>query len=551
VHLLCGPTLLTFATYPVAVSTTAPARIPAPTGLAPRTDTLFAALIGVVTALGTLAVAEVVSLLMGGTGNPILAVGSLVIDLTPAGLKDLVIGVFGTGDKVFLFLVLAVVVLALAAGVGLLQTFKPPFGITLLMVVGLIGIAAATTRADAGLDAAVPTLIGVVAGIFLLRALVRRLESWSTVPSPRLAVSVSARGQVERRGFLTMLIATGVASVVIGAGARAMSAATAAVNDVRAALKLPAASSTGPTIAADATLDISGISPFVTPNADFYRIDTALQVPSVDSSQWSLKITGMVEEEIEITFDELLALPLQERLITLTCVSNEVGGDLIGNALWLGYPIRELLARAKPAAGADMVLSTSQDGFTASTPLEVLTDDGVDALLAVGMNGEPLPLEHGFPVRMVVPGLYGYVSATKWVTSLKVTTFAEDQGYWTSRGWTARGPIKLSSRIDTPRVGATVAAGTVAIAGVAWAQNVGIAAIDVRIDGGDWRSATLAKTVTVDSWLQWSYAWEATSGSHEVQVRATNLDGEVQTSTEAPPAPDGSSGLHTVTVRVS
>jgi DMSO/TMAO reductase YedYZ molybdopterin-dependent catalytic subunit len=551
VHLLCGPTLLTFATYPVAVSTTAPARIPAPTGLAPRTFTLFAALIGVVTALGTLAVAEVVSLLMGGTGNPILAVGSLVIDLTPAGLKDLVIGVFGTGDKVFLFLVLAVVVLALAAGVGLLQTFKPPFGITLLMVVGLIGIAAATTRADAGLDAAVPTLIGVVAGIFLLRALVRRLESWSTVPSPRLAVSVSARGQVERRGFLTMLIATGVASVVIGAGARAMSAATAAVNDVRAALKLPAASSTGPTIAADATLDISGISPFVTPNADFYRIDTALQVPSVDSSKWSLKITGMVEEEIEITFDELLALPLQERLITLTCVSNEVGGDLIGNALWLGYPIRELLARAKPAAGADMVLSTSQDGFTASTPLEVLTDDGVDALLAVGMNGEPLPLEHGFPVRMVVPGLYGYVSATKWVTSLKVTTFAEDQGYWTSRGWTARGPIKLSSRIDTPRVGATVAAGTVAIAGVAWAQNVGIAAVDVRIDGGDWRSATLAKTVTVDSWLQWSYAWEATSGSHEVQVRATNLDGEVQTSTEAPPAPDGSSGLHTVTVRVS
>jgi DMSO/TMAO reductase YedYZ molybdopterin-dependent catalytic subunit len=551
VHLLCGPTLLTFATYPVAVSTTAPARIPAPTGLAPRTFTLFAALIGVVTALGTLAVAEVVSLLMGGTGNPILAVGSLVIDLTPAGLKELVIGVFGTGDKVFLFLVLAVVVLALAAGVGLLQTFKPPFGITLLMVVGLIGIAAATTRADAGLDAAVPTLIGVVAGIFLLRALVRRLESWSTVPSPRLAVSVSARGQVERRGFLTMLIATGVASVVIGAGARAMSAATAAVNDVRAALKLPAASSTGPTIAADATLDISGISPFVTPNADFYRIDTALQVPSVDSSKWSLKITGMVEDEIEITFDELLALPLQERLITLTCVSNEVGGDLIGNALWLGYPIRELLARAKPAAGADMVLSTSQDGFTASTPLEVLTDDGVDALLAVGMNGEPLPLEHGFPVRMVVPGLYGYVSATKWVTSLKVTTFAEDQGYWTSRGWTARGPIKLSSRIDTPRVDATVAAGTVAIAGVAWAQNVGIAAVDVRIDGGDWRSATLAKTVTVDSWLQWSYAWEATSGSHEVQVRATNLDGEVQTSTEAPPAPDGSSGLHTVTVRVS
>ena len=533
------------------MSTTAPERTLVPTGLAPRTHMLFAALIGVVTAMITLAAAEVVSLLMGGAGNPILAVGSMVIDLTPGWLKTLVIDVFGTGDKVFLFIVLAVVVLALAAGVGLLQVHKPPFGITLLMVVGLIGVVAATSRADAGLSAAVPTVVGVVAGIFVLRVLVRRFAAWSRMPASRLAVAGSTRGQLERRGFLTMLIGAGVASVVVGAGARAMSAATAAVNGVRAALNLPAAASPGPIIGADATLDVSGISAFVTPNAEFYRIDTALQVPSVDSAQWSLKITGMVEEEIEISFDELLALPLQERLITLTCVSNVVGGDLIGNALWLGYPIRELLARAKPAAGADMVLSTSQDGFTASTPLSVLTDEGTDALLAVGMNGESLPLEHGFPVRMVVPGLYGYVSATKWVTELKVTTFAADQGYWTSRGWTAKGPIKLSSRIDTPRVGASVNAGTVAIGGVAWAQHVGIAAVDVRIDGGEWQSATLAAAVTVDSWLQWSYAWEATSGSHEIQVRATDSEGLVQTSTEAPPAPDGSSGLHTVTVRVN
>jgi DMSO/TMAO reductase YedYZ molybdopterin-dependent catalytic subunit len=534
-----------------AAASVSGAALASPAGIPQRTFTLFAALVGVVTALGTLAVAEVASLFMGGAGNPILAVGSLVIDLTPGGVKSLVIDVFGTGDKVFLFVVLGLVVLGLAAAVGLLQVRKPPFGITLLMVVGLIGVVAATSRADAGLEAAVPTLVGVAAGIFLLRALVRRLMVWNSMPPSRLAVAGSARGQLERRGFLTMLVVAGVASVVVGAGARAMSAATAAVNGVRSALKLPAAASTGPTIGADATLDISGISPFVTPNAAFYRIDTALQVPSVDSAQWSLRITGMVEEEVEITFDELLALPLQERLITLTCVSNEVGGDLIGNALWLGYPIRELLARAKPMAGADMVLSTSQDGFTASTPLEVLTDDGTDALLAVGMNGEPLPLEHGFPVRMVVPGLYGYVSATKWVTDLKVTTFAADQGYWTSRGWTALGPIKLSSRIDTPRLGSSVDAGTVAIAGVAWAQHVGIAVVDVRVDGGDWKSATLATAVTADSWVQWSYPWEATSGSHEIQVRATDANGNVQTSTEAPPAPDGSSGLHTLTVRVN
>jgi DMSO/TMAO reductase YedYZ molybdopterin-dependent catalytic subunit len=510
--------------------------------------TLFAALTGVVAALVTLAVAEVVSLLMGGAGSPVLAVGSLVIDLTPAGFKDLVIDLFGTGDKVFLFIVLGVVVLGLAVAVGVVERRRPPFGTTLLMLVGLLAVFATVTRADAGLVDAVPTVLGVAAGILALRRLMARLVRRDAAPPAGLGT-----GGVERRQFLIALAVTGAVSAAIGAGARVMNATTAAVNDLRAALRLPTATSPGPTIAADATLDVEGISPFVTSNADFYRIDTALQVPSIDQTTWTLRVTGMVEEEVEITFDELLALPLQESLITLACVSNEVGGDLIGNALWLGYPIRDLLARAKPTGGADMVLSTSQDGFTASTPLSVLEDPNRDSLLAVGMNGEPLPLEHGFPVRMVVPGLYGYVSATKWVTELKVTTFAEDEGYWTSRGWTAKGPIKMSSRIDTPRSGVgagSVAAGTVAIAGVAWAQHTGISAVDVRVDGGSWQSATLATAVTSDSWLQWSYAWEATSGSHEIQVRATDSDGLVQTSDEAPPAPDGSSGLHTVTVRV-
>ncbi|MET0989541.1 MAG: molybdopterin-dependent oxidoreductase, partial [Glaciihabitans sp.] len=369
--------------------------------------TLFAALTGVVAALVTLAVAEVVSLLMDGAGNPILAVGSLVIDLTPAGFKDLVIGVFGTGDKVFLFVVLGIVVLGLAVAVGVVEDRKPPFGTTLLMLVGLLAIFATTTRADAGIVDAFPTLIGVGAGVLTLRRLSRRLAAWTAAPPAGLGT-----GGIERRQFLIGLIAAGVVSAAVGAGARAMSAARAAVNDMREALTLPSATSPGPEIVGDATLDVEGISPFVTSNADFYRIDTALQVPTIDQSEWRLRITGMVEDEVEITFDELLALPLQERLVTLACVSNEVGGDLIGNALWLGYPIRELLARAKPTAGADMVLSRSQDGFTASTPLEVLEDPNRDSLLAVGMNGEPLPLEHGFPVRMVVPGLYGYVSAT-------------------------------------------------------------------------------------------------------------------------------------------
>jgi DMSO/TMAO reductase YedYZ molybdopterin-dependent catalytic subunit len=511
---------------------------------------LFPGLVGIVAALVTLAVAEVVSLLMGGRGNPILSVGALVIDLTPGGVKSLVINVFGTADKVFLFAVLALVVLALAVAVGVVQVRKPPYGITLLMVVGLIALFAAVTRADATLVDGIPVIAGVVAGVFALRMLVRKLEAWQRTAALAAPVSSFDRVGQPRRQFLTTLIIAGVSSAVVAAGARAMSAATTAANTLRTALNLPAAASPGPVINADATLDVEGISEFVTPNEEFYRIDTALQVPAVDSTTWSLRITGMVENEIEITFDELLALPLQERLITLTCVSNEVGGDLIGNALWLGYPIRELLARAKPTSGADMVLSTSQDGFTASTPLSVLEDANTDALLAVGMNGVPLPLEHGFPVRMVVPGLYGYVSATKWVVELKVTTFDNDQGYWTSRGWTDRGPIKLSSRIDTPRQGTPVAAGTVAIAGVAWAQHTGIAAVDVRVDGGAWKSAQLATAVSVDTWLQWSYAWDATSGSHEVEVRATDLDGNVQTSALAPPAPDGSTGLHTITVSV-
>ena len=535
------------------MTTTLPAPLTTPPSVPPTQWTLAAGIAGVVTAMVTLAVAEVVSLLLGGIGNPILSVGSLFIDLVPGWLKTAVIAVFGTGDKIFLFVVLGILVLALAVVVGVLQLRKPPYGILALATVAVIAAGAAASRADASLMDAAPTAVGAVAGGLFLRAIMTKLRAWQHAAPPRArSVEALTGKQLERRSFLTMVTVAAVASAVVGAGARVMSATAAAVNDLREALTLPAAASPADAVAAGDTFDsINGISSYITPNADFYRIDTALQVPAIDQSTWRLRITGMVEEEIEISFDDLLALPLQENRVTLSCVSNEVGGNLIGNALWLGYPIRELLARAKPTAGADMVLSTSQDGFTASTPLEVLTDPGTDALLAVGMNGEPLPLEHGFPVRMVVPGLYGYVSATKWVTELKVTTFASDEGYWTSRGWTAKGPIKISSRVDTPRSGYGVDAGTVAVAGVAWAPHTGISAVDVRIDGGDWQPATLAPVATVDTWLQWSYAWEATSGSHEITVRATDMNGEVQTTTEAPPAPDGSSGLHTITAQVN
>jgi hypothetical protein len=294
-----------------------------------------------------------------------------------------------------------------------------------------------------------------------------------------------------------------------------------------------------------ASLDVPGITPFLTDPDAFYRIDTALVVPQVSTSDWRLRVHGQVEHPFEITFDELLRLPMIEALVTLTCVSNEVGGDLIGNQKWLGHPLRDLLARAVPRPDADMVLSTSADGWTAGTPLDVLTDQGRNALLAVGMGGAPLPVEHGFPVRMVVPGLYGYVSATKWVVDLEVTRFDAAEGYWTPRGWSARGPIKTGTRIDVPRPGDPVHAGTVAVAGVAWAQHRGIRAVQVRVDDGPWQVATLGEGGNADTWRQWVWQWPASKGEHTLQARSIDGTGEIQTPLQAPPAPDGASGWHT------
>ena len=503
----------------------------------------WAALVGVVTGILTLATAEVVSLVVGGRGNPLLSVGSLIIDLVPPGVKSLVIALFDTADKLFLFVVLGLVVLILATGVGLLEHRGTWRGVGLLLVVGLIAITAALTRSGATFIDALPTIAGVIAGGALLRAMTARLGEWQDAPARTSGV------HYERRTFLRGLVAVGVSSAIVGAIARSVGAASAAVQQVRNSIRLPAPATAIDALPTDAQLDVAGISPWVTPTADFYRIDTALQVPSIDPSTWKLRITGMVENEIEVGYDELLALPLEEHYATLACVSNEVGGTLIGNALWLGYPIRSLLERAKPTNGADMVLSSSSDGFTAGSPLSALQDPGRAALLAVAMNGEPLPVEHGFPVRMVVPGLFGYVSATKWVVELKVTTFAKDMGYWTPRGWSALGPVKVSSRIDTPRQ--QVPAGTVAVAGVAWAQHTGISRVEVRVDNGEWRPATLARAVTADAWVQWSYPWDATSGVHDITVRATDANGLVQTADIAPPDPDGSTGLHRLSVSIA
>ncbi|GAA1970902.1 molybdopterin-dependent oxidoreductase [Isoptericola halotolerans] len=526
-------------------------------GMDHSTGGRWAALAGVVAAGAGLAAAELVAAVVDPAASPVLALGAAFVDVVPPWLKDVAVEWFGTADKAVLLATMGLVLVAGAALAGWLQHRRPPWGGALLGAVGVALALIAVNRPGATAVWAVPSLLGVGAAVVLLRVLVARVPASSAALPAALPVTVPAGGEVtalpgdgpSRRSFLAWTGATAAGAIVALVAARVVSAGSRAVEVVREAIRLPAAATPAPAVPPGADLGVPGADPYISPNDGFYRIDTALRIPTVDPADWSLRVTGLVDEPFELTWDELLALPLTEHHVTLACVSNAVGGDLIGNALWLGYPIRELLARARPQADADMVLSSSVDGWTAGTPLEVLTDPDRESLLAIGMNGEPLPERHGFPARLVVPGLYGYVSATKWVTELKVTRFADDEGYWTPRGWSALGPVKLQSRIDVPRSG-SVGAGEVVVAGVAWAQHTGIDAVEVSIDDGPWQAAEVADTVGPDTWRQWRYVWDAPPGDHTITVRATDADGEVQTSDQAPPAPDGATGWHSVQVSV-
>ncbi|CAH0142544.1 molybdopterin-dependent oxidoreductase [Plantibacter cousiniae (nom. nud.)] len=502
-----------------------------------------AALSGIVAAAVFLAIAELAALLFARGSSPLLTVGSFVIDIVPRWAKEFAIETFGGNDKIFLLVSLGVAVVIAAAIAGVLQQIRPPLGVVVLIAAGVFAGATTVTRAGATPLAVVPVILGLAAGVVILVLLSRRL------PKRAANGSDDERAAFDRRGFFRVAGIAAAGAVVVGVGARLVNVTTSSITAVRDALKLPAPKSTV-TIPDGAEADVDGLSPLFTPNDKFYRVDTALTVPTVDPATWTLTIDGMVGEQVQITFEELLAMGLDEYVITMTCVSNEVGGNLLGNAKWLGIPVRDVLKRAMPDSKADMVLSTSVDGFTASTPIESLTDPNLDAILAVAMNGEPLPLEHGFPVRMVVPGLYGYVSATKWLTKLTVTTFDKDEAYWTPRGYDAKAPIKLSSRIDTPRIDKQLPAGPAKIAGVAWAQTVGIAKVEVSIDNGDWQSVNLTTAINDDTWVQWWMDWEATAGTHYVAVRATDKAGNLQIEEQAPIAPNGSSGWQRTLVRV-
>ncbi|MDL4813220.1 molybdopterin-dependent oxidoreductase [Actinomadura sp. OS1-43] len=539
-------------------------------------------------------VAELAAGMLGrASSSPLLAVGAGFIDLTPVWLKDFAIRHFGSNDKTVLLLGLGAGITVAALVIGLVSKPRLVFGLIGLAAFGTVGVLAALTRPVAEPVDALPSAVGALAGMAALVVLARsvrpklhsRHRASPIRPPETTAAGEAAHGTAtpvgdqatgprtewengpERRSKDTPDPAPGEGAgidrrrvLLTGAGVIGVAAAGGVsgrvllrrgdVSSVRAKLRLPRAASPARPVPPDAQIRMPGMTPFRTPNRDFYRVDTALTLPQVDPRDWTLRIHGMVARPVEMSFDDLLREALIERDITLSCVSNQVGGDLAGNARWLGAPLAPLLRRAGIASGADQILSRSSDGMTLSTPIETILD-GRDALLAVGMNGEPLPVAHGFPARMVVPGLYGYVSATKWVVDLKVTRFATDHAYWTRRGYAERAPIKTFSRIDVPKPLATVNAGRIAVAGTAWAQHRGVDAVEWQVDDGPWRQARLAPVPGLDTWRQWIAEWDAAPGSHTLRCRATDGTGRTQPEHRTPPFPDGATGWHSVVVTVT
>ncbi|MDQ3782409.1 MAG: molybdopterin-dependent oxidoreductase [Actinomycetota bacterium] len=505
---------------------------------------LRGAIAGVVSGLVALGLAELVAGFSASLRSPVLDVGDRVIDLVPSPIKEMAIDLFDTNDKLALLIGIGVVLLTYSAAVGIVAVRRLSLGLAGIGLFGVLG-AVAGGFGTAGTVGALPSVVGAIAGAFALTLLVR----WANAPDADQPAErgLSPHSAASRRAFLFGSSSFLVAAAVMGGVGRLLDSRFQ-VGASRDTLRLPVPPQPLAAPPPATALDVAGLSPFFTPNESFYRIDTALTVPQVATEGYILAVTGMVERPLQLTFDEILQRPLVESDITMTCVSNEVGGGLVGNARWLGIRLDDLLAEAGVDPAADQIVGRSVDGYTCGFPVAAL--DGRDALVAVGMNGEPLPLEHGFPVRLIVPGLYGYVSATKWLTEIEVTTFAEFDHYWVDRGWAVEAPIKTQSRIDTPRPLTRIPPGETAVAGVAWAQTRGISGVEVRIDEGEWQQAELSEELNDTTWRQWMLAWDATPGRHDIAVRATDATGETQTDERVPPIPDGATGWHSIVVLV-
>ncbi|ASO18115.1 DMSO/TMAO reductase YedYZ molybdopterin-dependent catalytic subunit [Actinoalloteichus hoggarensis] len=502
----------------------------------------IAVLIALASAAAALSAGHLIAGLLDPGSSPFLAVGDTAIDLTPAPVKDFAIAVFGTADKIALLVGMALVIGLLAVAAGLLSRRGPGIGTAAVALFGLLGAAAVLARPDLGPLSLVAPSASLAAGVLSFRLL--HSAASSAAEADVRAVPGEPSAGPDRR---TVLLSTG--AVVLGAGAAGLGGQALAggvdPEAQRAAIGDLVPDTPAPPLPAGADFAKVGTPTFLTRNEDFYRIDTALRVPRLRVEDWSLRIHGMVDRELTLTFDDLRNRPLVEKTITLVCVSNEVGGDLISTANFIGVPLRDVLAEAGVRSGAEQLFSTSSDGWTAGTPIDVLLEADRNALLAIGMNGEPLPAEHGFPVRMVVPGLYGFVSATKWIVDAEVTTFGRP-AYWEQRGWAREAPIKTQSRIDRPRPFDEVRAGRMTAAGIAWAQHTGIDRVEVRLDGGAWRQAQLSTEVNDQTWRMWRIELDVPSGGRRLECRATDRDGITQPEERVAPVPDGATGRHSV-----
>lgn len=514
------------------------------------------ALFGVLATVVGMATGHFVAALLDPASSPVLAVGSQVIDLTPTPLKEWAIEQFGSRDKQVLIGSVLAGVVVLAALAGLLARRRLAAGAAMLVVLVAIAAGAALNRPAAEALDVVPSVATALAGVGALVLLVRRHRRAGTQDTAPTTSTTAGADVVEggspgtaasRRGVLVAGGLLTLAAVALGSAGRLIGDARKKISDIA----FPKPASPAPALPQGIEGDYPGITAFRTANSDFYRVDTRLDVPVVDIDGWTLRIDGMVDNELEFSFQDLLDMPLIERDITMTCVSNSVGGPYIGSARWLGVRLTDLLERAGVQEGVDQMLSTDFDGMTIGTPYE-LAVDGRDAMIALAMNGEPLPREHGYPVRMVIPGLYGFISACKWIERITMTTYAEEESYWTQRDWATDAPIKISSRIDTPKVLEEIEAGDTFIGGVAWAQqNGGVAKVQVQVDGGSWQDAELGPSAGNDYWRQWYFPWKAESGTHNLACRVIDGNGNTQTDVRMEPFPEGSSGIQTLIVNVA
>jgi DMSO/TMAO reductase YedYZ molybdopterin-dependent catalytic subunit len=571
---------------------------------------MIAGLLAAVLAVG---VGQLLAGIVAPNGSPVVAVGEAAIDHTPPAVKNFAISAFGANDKTVLVIGILAVLAIFAAIVGAVAMRRLWYGMVGLACFAALGLAAALTRPTASPGYAVPTLVGAAAAAVALALLVRAAPPaaaadtsakrapgdaatgadhaepgpanragpadhaepgpadhaepgpadhaepgpagppwWPDAPAPGQPVRPgrpAGAARPPRRRFLVTGSAVAGTAAVAYFGGRLL-AERSNVARAQASLRVPRPAHPAPPLPAGSDLRIPGLSSFITPNGSFYRVDTAIVLPEVPPAGWQLRVHGMVARDIRINFDQLIRRPLSAEYITLTCVSNPVAGPYVGNALWVGASVASLLRQAGVRAGADQLLCTSADGFTCGVPVQTVMD-GRDAMLAVAMNGTALPVAHGFPVRMVVPGLYGYVSACKWITDIQVTTYAKNVAYWAQRGWDAQAPIKTESRIDVPTGTATLKPGPTSVAGVAWAQHKGIAAVEVQVDHGPWQVARLAAVPDIDCWRQWVWDWNATPGPHTIQARATDVTGYTQTPLQQPPTPNGASGYPSISVSVS